>query len=139
MAVGVVRSLSLTWTLHRMCNDVAHSEYELFMHTWCFLSFKPFWLLTLSNLKNVCDIWSYFLYLAAIKESLHIDYDALWKEAEEIQTADKLRPDDLKLKSKKRTKGYEGKRKPELTGVELSKNLTSEEVPVTVEQRSRYA
>jgi hypothetical protein len=50
-----------------------------------------------------------------------------------------LRPDDLKLKSKKRTKGYEGKRKPELTGVELSKNLTSEEVPVTVEQRSRYA
>lgn len=70
----------------------------------------------------------------AIKESLHIDYDALWKEAEEIQTIEKLKPDDCKLKSKMGTKGCKGKRKPELTDTELSKNFTSEEVTVTIEQ-----
>jgi hypothetical protein len=50
-----------------------------------------------------------------------------------------LRPDDCKLKSKKGTKGYKGKRKPELTDTELSKNCTSEEVTVTVEQVKGYA
>jgi hypothetical protein len=85
------------------------------------------------------DRGTHFLYLAAIKESLRIDYDALWKEAEEIQTVEKFKHDDLKLKSKKRTKGCKKKMKPELTDTELSKNLTSEEVPVTAEQQSRYA
>ncbi|PNF32504.1 hypothetical protein B7P43_G03873 [Cryptotermes secundus] len=74
----------------------------------------------------------------AIKKSLHIDYDALWKEAEEIQTAEKLKPDDLKVKSKKGTKGCKGKRKCELADPELSKNLTSEEVPVIVEQLNDF-
>lgn len=111
------------------------------MYDKYFLSIKPSGLLTLSSLKSTCETysWTHVLYLAAIKESLHIDYDALWKEAEEIQTPEKLKPDDLKLKSKKGSKGCKGKRKCELTDTELSKNLASEEVPVIVEQLNEYA
>jgi hypothetical protein len=110
------------------------------MYDKYFLSFKPFGMLTLSSLKNTCETYSriHFLYLAAIKESLHIDYDAVWKEAEEILTVEKLKPDDRKLKSKRGTKICKGKGKSELPDTELSKNRTCEEVPVT-EQPNEYA
>jgi hypothetical protein len=49
-----------------------------------------------------------------------------------------LKPDDCKLKSRKGYKCSKGKRKPELTDTELSKNSTSEEVPVIVEQLNEY-
>lgn len=90
---------------------------------------------TKNGMESEKDDYSCELYTTAatdykaIKESLHIDYDALWKEAEEIQTIEKLKPDDCKLKSKMGTKGCKGKRKPELTDTELSENFTSEELP----------
>jgi hypothetical protein len=70
------------------------------------------------------------LYLTAIKESLHIDYDALLKEAEEIQSVETLEPDDLKLKGRKGTENHRRRRK--------ATKLTPEEVPVTVEELNEY-
>jgi hypothetical protein len=79
-----------------------------------------------------------FLYLAAIKESLHIDYNAVLKEAEERQSIDTFELDDLKPKGKRGTENHRGRRKAtKLSGIEPCKNVTHEE-PETLEELNEY-
>ncbi|XP_021934550.1 uncharacterized protein CG4449-like isoform X2 [Zootermopsis nevadensis] len=82
-----------------------------------------------------CDLYTTAgTYYKAIKESLHLDYDALLKEAEEIQSVKTCELDDLKPKGKRGTKNPRGRRKAtKLTDTESHKNVTHEQ-PETLEE-----
>jgi hypothetical protein len=82
----------------------------------------------------LCTADHIFLYLAAIKQSVHLDYEAVLKEVEESQYIKTFELDDLKPKGKRGIENHSGRGK----AAKLTCTVAHER-PETLEKLNEYA